>query len=851
MSEPISIPLRNLNRASWSPTRRAEPVTFGIPLPKGAVTREGTLVLDGPAGPTPAFIRPIDFWSDGSIRWSLIDAAIDAAGGEAAGYAVRLTAGAAPSIPTDLQVTNSGADVEVTTHRARFSFRAGGAFPCSAVVTNGDALLAEPSGLEVVHDGRAIRWQIADVHVRERGPIRADLEITAKPTAPAPIEVFARVEIFAGTSTMRVAVTIRNSRRAQHAGGQWPLGDPGSIFLTSCILKIAMTGAIDRLRCAVERGQPLAEMAPSFEIHQESSGGDRWDGPIHRNREGRVALRYRGYRVRNGERQTEGLRATPIVEVSSGRRQIAVTVPQFWENFPQAISADGASLDIKFLPASSDVHELQGGEQKTHVAVMAFGGDTVSDPPLAWVHDPLLIYPGPEWCCNTGTVPLLVPANVGVHDGYQRIVDGAFDATRGFLAKRESADEYGWRNFGDLHADHESAFQPPGQSVVSHYNNQYDAVAAFFIHFLRTGDARWWRLADDLARHVVDIDIYRTTADKSAYNGGLFWHTNHYTDAATSSHRTYPKGGKEGGGPSAEHNYNLGLMLHYFMTGSRQSRDAAIGLARWVIDMDDGRLTPFRWVAGGATGLASATGTMTYHGPGRGAANSVLACLVALRLTGDAVYLAKVEELIRRCVHPEQDLEALTLLDVERRWYYTVFLQALGFYLTVKEERGEIDASFAYARASLLHYARWMADHERPYLSQPDALEFPNETWPSQDIRKAEVFEWAAIHASGADRQRFQERARFFFEYSTSTLLESPGRFYTRPLILLLTNGVRYAWLTAKAGALPDPIQAPVLSFPAPASFEPQKVRAMRRLKLLIVAGAVLTVGLAALVALR
>ena len=48
------------------------------------------------------------------------------------------------------------------------------------------------------------------------------------------------------------------------------------------------------------------------------------------------------------------------------------------------------------------------------------------------------------------------------------------------------------------------------------------------MQFLRTGDARWWRLMDDLARHVRDIDIYHTREDKAAYNGGLFWHTNHY-----------------------------------------------------------------------------------------------------------------------------------------------------------------------------------------------------------------------------------------------------------------------------------------------------------------------------------
>ena len=58
----------------------------------------------------------------------------------------------------------------------------------------------------------------------------------------------------------------------------------------------------------------------------------------------------------------------------------------------------------------------------------------------------------------------------------------------------------------------------------------------------------------------------------------------------------------------------------------------------------------------------------------------------------------------------------------------------------------------------LLHFARWMADHERPYLDRPELLEFPTETWAAQDIRKSEIFDLAARHASGEDVARFTER---------------------------------------------------------------------------------------------
>ena len=52
-----------------------------------------------------------------------------------------------------------------------------------------------------------------------------------------------------------------------------------------------------------------------------------------------------------------------------------------------------------------------------------------------------------------------------------------------------------------------------------------------------------------------------------------------------------------GGGPAAEHNYTTGLMLHYFLTGDAlSSRGRRSVSAQFVIDMDDGRKTIFRWL---------------------------------------------------------------------------------------------------------------------------------------------------------------------------------------------------------------------------------------------------------------
>ena len=173
------------------------------------------------------------------------------------------------------------------------------------------------------------------------------------------------------------------------------------------------------------------------------------------------------------------------------------------------------------------------------------------------------------------------------------MVDAAITGPQSFEQRREIIDEYGWRNFGDLFADHEAIHKP----LVSHYNNQYDALAGFIHRFVETGDVRWWTLADDLALHVADVDLYHTAADRAAYSGGHFWHTQHYQPAGTATHRAYSRSnGSSGGGPSAEHNYTSGLMAHYFLTGDHRSRDAVVQLADWVITMDDGSKSPFRWI---------------------------------------------------------------------------------------------------------------------------------------------------------------------------------------------------------------------------------------------------------------
>jgi hypothetical protein len=511
------------------------------------------------------------------------------------------------------------------------------------------------------------------------------------------------------------------------------------------------------------------------------------------------------------------------------------------------LESTGEAIRVGLFPEQwDDRFELQGGERKTHDVWLSFRsgaeGARQRVAALDWVHSPVRPILPPEWYARCEVFPYFAPAGEDVDDRLSSILGPAIRGEQDLFARREATDEYGWRNFGDLWADHEQAFYDGPRPVISHYNNQFAVVYGALLQYARTGDPRWVELADPLARHVTDIDLYHTQDDRAAYNNGLFWHTDHYSDAGTCTHRAYSRINQRpnapyGGGPGDEHNYATGLLYHYYMTGNPDSRDAVLELAEWVLAMDDGRLTPFFAIDAGPTGLATSTAEPNYHGPGRGAGNSINVLLDGWQLTRRERYLQSAETLIRRCVHPKDDPGAHDLLNVELRWSYTVFLSALLRYLGVKQAENQIDSMYAYAARSVERYAIWMAEHERPYLDRADELEYPTETWAAQDLRKANVMRLAAPYvAEPASRTRVRRRGDELAERAWLDLARFESRGVARAVALVMTEGSRDAFLarrneaTGDSECVAEEVQ-PAGDFPPPTQFLPQKKRVRRALR--------------------
>ena len=831
-------------QASDETYRSAEPLTCGIPWPQSLLPAISYLRMhDEQERLIPLQSRPLDLWPDGSPRWVLLDWQAQVKNSTI--HRLSWSNDQDPTAPPEQSISLSKEENvhTVKTGAAAFQMRVGAHFPLECVQQVGERNSAPwHVSMRIEDDKRRIFEPMTNrIEVEEIGALRSVVRASGHMVCPGHepiVEFVTRFHFFAGSATVRLHLTYRNPRKADHPGGMWDLGSKGSVYIRDAAFSVSIAGHAGDcvLRCSPETKMPFETMPLPLELYQDSSGGENWRSHNHFNRYHVVPNTFRGYRLRDGQRDRYGLRATPIVALNRGEASLAIAISHFWQNFPKAVEAAADSLTLRLFPRQyADLHELQGGEQKTHVVFVSFGQDKVTRDPLAWCRSPSLPHADPAWYCAASATPYLIPRSEDPHTGYIHLVDAAVEGDDTFEHKREVIDEYSWRHFGDVYGDHEAVFHKGPEPLVSHYNNQFDVLAGFAVQFLRSADVRWWQAMNELAWHVRDIDIYHNDQDKSLYNGGLFWPTFHYFDADIATHRSYPSryaGPVDGGGPANEHNYTTGLMLHYFLTGDETSRETVIDLARWVINIEDGNKTVFRWLDRSDTGYSSSTRSPNYHGPGRGSANSLAALVDGHRLTGDHAFLDQAAKLIARVIHPGDNLFARNLLDAETRWSYTMFLQSLGKWLDYKANLGQLDFMYGYARASLLHYASWMAQHEYPYLDKPEILEYPTETWAAQDMRKSEVFKFAVLHAAGEARIRFLERAEFFFRESTTRLSGMKTRTLCRPVVLMLNNGFMHAWLKRHPDAsAPPPIG--VHEFGQPQVFVPQRQRAKRRLVLL------------------
>jgi hypothetical protein len=806
-------------------SRLQEPLTCGIPLIKGEVCQIEELQLaDGKGEVLPALFTPLAWWHDKSIKWVLADFQVDLATNEK--KYLQLSQNESSNAPTlskpGIQVEEKESCFCVDTGECQYEISKTGLLSLGSATLAGTDVLAKPLST-ILTDENGKTWQphIESCEFERRNDLRLIISFIgcfANGQEVHKLRFKSRCHFFSGKGTIRIDFTVWNPEAAVHKQGVWDLGDEHSIFFKDLRIEIPVIGE-SPCQYALTPESAMRPGGDDLLIYQDSSGGQNWQSPVHVNRNEEIPVSFRGYEVYSDKKLLfRGDRATPIMALSTDQLSCTCTIPHFWQNFPKALSCRENTIGAQLFPDRfRDVYELQGGEQKTHTVYVHFGrqGQNEIQRIAPSIHHPLVAHVDAGQYCSAGIAPRPVPLwNVRNDTAclqYQEYINTAIQGDRSFFNRREIIDEYGWRNFGEMYADHEDVIHSDDKPFISHYNNQYDGIKGGLVQFMRTGDRKWYRLARELAWHVADIDIYRTDRDRYEYNNGLFWHTDHHVEACTATHRTTSKKHFElkdprfvGGGPSYEHNYSSGFCYYYWMTGEKPFKECVLLFADYIIRGLDGPDTLLEYTRNtvkkvkvnlklsvGSTPFGSAYGLRT--GPGRGSGNALNTLADAYLITSDTMYLQRAGWLIRQCVAPDDDIEAMDLLNAELRWMYLIFLQALGRYLEVCAEREQWDADFHYARNTFVHYADWMLENEYPYLDKPEILEFPNETWAAQDIRKADILALAARYCEKDRQDVFLQKSRYFFAKTLEHVLQfGKNSYLTRPIVVMMTNGLTF-----------------------------------------------------------
>ncbi|MGB4844218.1 MAG: hypothetical protein WBP16_07125, partial [Ferruginibacter sp.] len=463
-----------------------EPVRFGIPLSRKLLSENQKIRVVSHLGQfIPCQTRPLCLWPDRSIKWLLLDIFVSLQAHEKAVFTLKLEndtedGDSASDQSTPLAWQDSVEAFTVDTGVALFTIPKQAFAPFSSVKLGAVEILSSEASWICLLDKKGNEYLpvVERWCMEETGSLRATLlaEGHFLIQSRKPVLSFkARLVFFANSPAVRIELQVRNPQAALHPGGLWDLGDPGSFFFKDLSIQFQPAGAVQQLDWYAEEPDQVRSIDPGeWTLYQDSSGGENWNSRNHIDCSGNRSVSFRGYRIdrrHNGksERLAEGGRATPGIRLKTASGWVAATVQDFWQNFPKALRWQDGALSIGLFPSESrNGFELQGGEQKRHTMLMDFGlpgQETV----LARLQHPIQAWVDPVWVEETTAVSYFIAKQNDPNPEYLDYVDHIIAGSNSFFQKREIIDEYGWRNFGDLYADHEAVNHPGPSALISHY----------------------------------------------------------------------------------------------------------------------------------------------------------------------------------------------------------------------------------------------------------------------------------------------------------------------------------------------------------------------------------------------
>jgi len=754
----LNVPLRIHNPLEAA--RTDEPVTSGVPLPRDLdLTDPGHLrLVDSAGSPVPAQFTVLARWGASAdddaapIRWVLADFQATVGPQEAAHYF--LQEGGPDPAPAHALVITDGADaLTIDTGVAQWS------------ISKADGDLDGPGlGGPIFSQAlSATTYEAAGpitVHVALEGPMRASIHVrgTYRDFMGTPLlEYTSRYWFTAGQPTVRLFHTVENNTPCPLVEyGQldcYDVGSGGSVEIADLSLIVPTDLGGDLTYEAGGEGEPVSgPLTENLALYQDSAGTDHWDtyptltgwegDPLDTRPRMQSYVAFCGYRTTSGPVPADpgapvvdrGDHAAGWLSISGENGSWTVGVRDFWQNFPKALRARTVGvLEIGLFPDEFGPPEhtftLRAGEHKTHEIILSPGQPV----PLS----PLFASAPPAWYVESGALGLTAlpnatgdsPERAAGWPDYEDYVTHQLDTAPTYEdwmdwypnlpTAIESTDFYGIFDYGDWPIDYE------GYGVAP-LNAKYDNDHGMWLQWARTGDPRWFHLAEAMGRHTADVDILHNLHTPRHWGDGIaFGHSYHDEDGFLNPHRNY-------GGSHPDTAFGMkGMLLTTYLTGYEKAYEAALELADCIeyrLHNDYNLCTYFPDCSGEGYGL----GEGMFDAGCRPAANGLSIAVAAYRATADPRYLAVADALVDWAQAEEQPyIEGPTGEDrMMRPWMLNMYLRALADYLEMRGEFGLPDATDA--TGSYLSYAHWLRTYAWLDLEPVDTgarAAYPYEWW--------------------------------------------------------------------------------------------------------------------------
>ena len=514
-----------ISRSRW-------PITGGLALPTGVVTAPEALALtDADGQPLPLQARALTRWTDGSVRWLLLDLQADLAAYETKHLAL------APCEP-----------------QARPPLAAEG-------IHDGEPLPRATGPLAVT--GSSVRVVDADGHewtereggaaaVEEHNALRATIRtcgVVAPVAGAKGIRWEARIDLFLGHSWTRTRFTYIVEDH----------GEPVHLRELSVVMDVDVSG--EPTYCFAGPTAPWGvDMAPLCcpepgVILQTDANDSRVvasDGRTLREQ----TLKNRGY-----------------VGVATEGSGVAIGLGEMWQSFPKALRATRASLEVGLLPpeCEQDV-ALEPGIARTHTLVLTpYESPEALDEFMTTINTPILPQMAAADWNRTGIMPPVLPPTDTPVPFLEELTKALFTGFTTFSTRANSGVwGLGELNWGDFRAESYEARQVAGVygSGTVWGNLEAQVPYGMLVQYLRTRRIEYLLHGLACARHEADVDTIHDAADATMI-GGQHVHS--------VGHTAGPVG--------ISHEWTSGIALAYLLTGDGRLQAVLAETGRHMLDV--------------------------------------------------------------------------------------------------------------------------------------------------------------------------------------------------------------------------------------------------------------------------